>query len=77
MEQSGFGPDGRKAEPARRALGRADRLRYRSRPDDRLEGSLATAVWSYAAGARMVRAHAVAPTVAAARIVHDRALDVT
>ena len=26
-------------------------------PDDRLEGSLATAVWSYAAGARAVRAH--------------------
>lgn len=35
-------------------------------PDDRLEGSLATAVWSYAAGARMVRAHDVPATVRAA-----------
>jgi len=38
-------------------------------PDDRIEGSLATAVWGYAAGARMVRAHDVAATVAAARAV--------
>jgi dihydropteroate synthase len=36
---------------------------------DRLEGSLATAVWSWVAGARMVRAHDVAATVAAARRV--------
>ncbi len=35
--------------------------------DDRIEGSVATAVWSYAAGAAMVRAHDVAATVAAAR----------
>ncbi|HEX7130941.1 MAG TPA: dihydropteroate synthase [Iamia sp.] len=34
--------------------------------DDRIEGSLATAIWGYAAGARMVRAHDVAATVAAA-----------
>ncbi len=36
--------------------------------DDRIEGSVATAVWSYAAGAAMVRAHDVAATVAAARV---------
>lgn len=46
-------------------------------PDDRLEGSLATAVWGCAAGAAMVRAHDVAGTVAAARIVHERALTVS
>lgn len=40
-------------------------------PDDRLEGSLATAVWSYAAGARMVRAHDGAETVRAARAVAE------
>jgi dihydropteroate synthase len=33
---------------------------------DRIEGSLATAVWAYAAGAAMVRAHDVAETVLAA-----------
>jgi dihydropteroate synthase len=38
-------------------------------PDDRLEGSLATAVWAYRAGAAMVRAHDVIATVAAARAV--------
>ncbi|HEV7721229.1 MAG TPA: dihydropteroate synthase [Iamia sp.] len=38
-------------------------------PDDRIEGSLATAVWGYAAGARMVRAHDVAATVAAATAI--------
>jgi dihydropteroate synthase len=32
---------------------------------DRLEGSIAAAVWAAACGARMVRAHDVAPTVAA------------
>ena len=37
--------------------------------DDRIEGSLATAIWGYAAGARMVRAHDVAATVAAAEAV--------
>ncbi len=36
--------------------------------DDRLEGSLATAVHAVAQGARMVRAHDVAPTVAAVRV---------
>lgn len=34
--------------------------------DDRIEGSVATAVWSFAHGAAMVRAHDVAATVAAA-----------
>ncbi|HYI61357.1 MAG TPA: dihydropteroate synthase [Acidimicrobiales bacterium] len=37
-------------------------------PDDRIEGSLATAVWSAAAGAGMVRVHDVAATVAALRL---------
>ncbi len=37
--------------------------------DDRLEGSLATAVWAIHRGARMVRVHDVAPTVVAARVV--------
>lgn len=38
-------------------------------PDDRLEGSLATAVFAMAQGAAMVRAHDVAATVQAARLV--------
>jgi dihydropteroate synthase len=37
--------------------------------DDRAEGSLATATWAMANGARMVRAHDVAMTVDAARVV--------
>ena len=37
--------------------------------DDRLEGSLATAVWAMTQGARMVRAHDVAATVHAATLV--------
>lgn len=36
-------------------------------PDDRLEASLAVAVWCYASGVGMVRAHDVAATVDAAR----------
>src|SRR5437867_3674444 len=36
---------------------------------DRLEGSLATAVWCMLQGARMVRVHDVRPTVQAATIV--------
>jgi dihydropteroate synthase len=39
--------------------------------DDRLEGSLASAVWSVVHGARMVRVHDVAATVAALRIVEE------
>ena len=40
-------------------------------PDDRLEGSLATAVLAMVAGAAMVRVHDVAATVQAARLVGD------
>jgi dihydropteroate synthase len=39
--------------------------------EDRLEGSLATAVWAISQGAAMVRAHDVAATVQAARLVGD------
>jgi dihydropteroate synthase len=38
-------------------------------PDDRLEGSLATATWALAAGAAMVRVHDVLATVQATRVV--------
>jgi len=38
-------------------------------PDDRLEGSVATAVWAMSQGAQMVRVHDVAETVQAARLV--------
>jgi dihydropteroate synthase len=38
-------------------------------PDDRLEGSLATAAWSLTQGATMVRVHDVRPTVQLARLV--------
>ena len=37
--------------------------------DDRLEGSIATAVWAMVQGARMVRVHDVRATVHAARVV--------
>ncbi|HEX9994463.1 MAG TPA: dihydropteroate synthase [Acidimicrobiales bacterium] len=37
--------------------------------DDRLEGSVATAVWAMLKGAAMVRAHDVLPTVQAAKVV--------
>jgi dihydropteroate synthase len=40
-------------------------------PDDRLEGSLASAVWAMSQGASMVRVHDVAATVRAARLVGD------
>ena len=39
--------------------------------DDRLEGSVASAVWSMTQGAGMVRVHDVAPTVAAARMLEE------
>jgi dihydropteroate synthase len=39
--------------------------------DDRLEGSLATAVWAMSQGAGMVRVHDVAPTVQAARLLGE------
>ncbi|QYG95673.1 dihydropteroate synthase [Iamia sp. SCSIO 61187] len=50
-------------------LATADGVADPTPPDDRLEGSLATAVWGYRAGARMVRAHDVDATLAAARAV--------
>jgi dihydropteroate synthase len=37
-------------------------------PDDRLEGSLATAAWAMTQGVAMVRVHDVTPTVQAARL---------
>ncbi len=40
---------------------------------DRLEGSLATAVWAFLGGATMVRVHDVKPTVQAAAVVGARA----
>lgn len=40
--------------------------------DDRLEGSLASAVWVAVQGAGMVRVHDVAPTVQALRLFEDR-----
>jgi dihydropteroate synthase len=39
--------------------------------DDRLEGSVASAVWAAVHGVGMVRVHDVAPTVAALRIVEE------
>ena len=39
--------------------------------DDRLEASVATAVWALAAGAALVRVHDVAATVAALRIISE------
>lgn len=42
-------------------------------PDDRLEGSIATAVWAMTQGARMVRVHDVAATVQAATLIGDQA----
>jgi dihydropteroate synthase len=44
----------------------ADGVAHPTPPDDRIEGSLATAVWGFRAGAAMVRAHDVAATAAAA-----------
>ena len=50
-------------------LGRSDGLDGPTGADDRLEGSLATATWAMANGARMVRAHDVRATVQAARVI--------
>lgn len=41
--------------------------------DDRLEGSIATAVWAMTQGASVVRVHDVAPTVQAARLMGEGA----
>ena len=40
-------------------------------PEDRVEGSVATATWAMAHGAAMVRVHDVGPTAQAARLVRD------
>jgi dihydropteroate synthase len=40
-------------------------------PEDRLEGSLASAVWAMSQGVSMVRVHDVAATVQAARLVGE------
>jgi dihydropteroate synthase len=48
---------------------RADGLAEPTPVHDRLEGSVATAVWAMACGARMIRAHDVAATVLAAELI--------
>lgn len=48
---------------------RADRTDRPAPVDDRLEASVATAVWAFSQGVAVVRAHDVAPTVGAARLV--------
>lgn len=50
-------------------LGRSDGADGPVPTDDRLEGSLATATWAMACGARMVRVHEVRATVHAAQVV--------
>jgi len=50
-------------------LGRSDGAAGSVPVDDRLEGSLATATWAMACGARMVRVHDVRATVHAARVI--------
>ena len=50
-------------------LARADGIPHTVPAEDRIEGSLATAVWAARAGAAMVRAHDVAATVAAVDLV--------
>jgi dihydropteroate synthase len=50
-------------------LGRSDGSDGPAPTDDRLEGSLATATWAMANGARMVRVHDVRATVHAAQVV--------
>jgi dihydropteroate synthase len=57
------------------ALGKADGSSSVVPADDRLEGSVATAVWSALAGAAMVRVHDVAATVAALDAVGAGHLD--
>jgi dihydropteroate synthase len=50
-------------------LGRSDGGDAPTPVDDRLEGSLATATWAMACGARMVRVHDVRATVQAALVI--------
>lgn len=51
-----------------RLLGASDGV-DRTAPDDRIEGSLATATWAFASGVAMVRAHDVKATAESAAIV--------
>lgn len=53
------------------ALGAADGAETPTPPDDRLEGSLTTAMWAVAAGAGMVRVHDVPETVHALGLLPD------
>ena len=53
-------------------LGASDGTAGPAPMDDRLEGSLATATWAMAAGARMVRVHDVRATVHAAQVIAGR-----
>lgn len=50
-------------------LGRSDGSDAPAAIDDRIEGSLATATWAMACGARMVRAHDVRATAQAAQVI--------
>jgi dihydropteroate synthase len=52
-----------------RLLGDSDGTAEAATVDDRLEGSLATATWAMANGARMVRAHDVRATAHAALVI--------
>ena len=52
-----------------RVLGDSDGTGVSAALDDRLEGSLATATWAMAAGARMVRVHDVRATAQAALVI--------
>ncbi len=52
-----------------RLLAQADASGAPTPPDDRLEGSLATATWAMAAGVRMLRVHDVRATVHAVSVV--------
>lgn len=51
---------------------RADGAEEPTPVEDRVEGSVATATWAMAAGARMVRVHDVGATVRAARLVAEQ-----
>lgn len=55
-------------------LGRADGRPEATPAQDRLEGSLATAAWAVAQGARMVRVHDVAATVECLRALDDQSV---
>ncbi len=53
-------------------LGRSDGSSSPAAPADRLEGSLAAAVWAMSSGCHMVRVHDVRETVQAAKVMGDR-----